>query len=239
MDNPPSSYSDGYQGKQQSQAQECETLYDYSHAAGFPQPDNPPSQGFYSAPTQADIQQPGYVDAQQPGYTNYGVTQQPGYAGDANGQQAGYAKTRLPFYTWAWRTWNSLWIVLTTLALLLLMAVGGFYYYLQTRSTPEKTLQEYCSAVKSDDGQALYDTYSSSAQAQVDEPHLQQGLRLIDFLSGGIQDCTVDKSSIQESDPQATARITFVLYNGRISSPTLHLVNENGQWKVENNPLLP
>lgn len=215
MDNPPSPYPDE---RQPGQAQESEMCYGYPHAAGFPQPGYPPT-----LPMDAEMQA-GYAEMQQPGYagyTDYAYTQQPGYN------------------TWARRSWNGLWIALTTLALLLLVTSGWFYYYFLVRSTPQKTLRAYCSAIKNDDGQALYNTYSSEAQTQTDAPHLQQGLRLIEFLSGGIENCSIDNGSVQENDPQATASVTFTLYNGSMNSTTLHLIEENGQWRVENNAILP
>jgi hypothetical protein len=208
MNIPPSPYPEANRPEQTNQSQEFEEIYGYPHAAGFPQPDYPPTQTQISYP---DV---------QPGYIAYADTQQPG---------AGLVK----------KSWNTLWIALTTLALLLLVAGGSLYYYLQIRSTPGKTLQNYCNAIKSDDGQALYNTYSSEAQAQTDAAHLQQGLRLVEFLSGGIEDCLVDKSSLEENDPQASGRITFILDSGRMNSTVLHLIDENGQWKVESNAVLP
>lgn len=220
MDNPPSPYPDEHQPGQSGQAQESEMLYGYPHAAGFPQPGYPPTQPMYP-PSQA-------------GYTGYAGTQPASYADYTN-----YMGAQQPGYPLLRRSWNSLWIALTALALLLLLIGGSLYYYFLVRSTPQKTLQAYCSAIKSEDGQALYNTYSSEAQTQTDAPHLQQGLRLIEFLSGGIEDCTVDRNSIHENDPQATASVTFTLYNGRVNSAILNLIEENGQWKVENNAILP
>lgn len=204
-------------------------LYGYPHAAGFPQPGYPPTQPMYP-PTQ-----PGYTGEQtQAGYAGYAGTQPAGYMDYTN-----YMGAQQPAYPLLRRGWNSLWIVLTTLALLLLVLGGSLYYYFLIRSTPQKTLQAYCSAIKNEDGQALYNTYSSEARTQTDAPHLQQGLRLIEFLSGGIEDCTVDANSIRENDPQASASVMFTLYNGRVNSAVLHLIDENGQWKIENNAILP
>ncbi|HEY0752914.1 MAG TPA: hypothetical protein VGD98_02965 [Ktedonobacteraceae bacterium] len=232
MDNPSSPYPDEQHARQPGQAQECEMLYDYPHTADFPQADDyQPTQQLHVAPTEVDARQAGYADRLQTSYLNHADTQQAGYAG--------YTNTRRPFFAWAWKSWNSLWIVLTALALILLVAAGGFYYYLQVQSTPAKTLQTYCSAVKNDDGQALYNTYSNEAQSQTDQVHLQQALRLIEFFSGGIEDCTVDVGSIHETDPEATARVTFLLYNGRLSSTLLHLINEHGYWRIQNNTIVP
>lgn len=182
----------------------------YPHAEGFPQPDYEPTQQVYPG-TLPDYPPTVYAPVQ----SGYPVFQEP-------------KKNR-----------NALWIALTSLALLLLLSGGGAYYYLQVRSTPEKTLQTYCSAIKNEDGQALYDTYSSEAQSQTDGARLQQGLRLIEFLSGGIEDCSVDGNSVHEDGTLASGSVTFTLDNGRASSSIIHLVEENGQWRVENNALFP
>ena len=220
MDNSPSPYSES---EHIVQEQELEMLYGDPHAAGFPQPGYPPTQPMYAEPAQVN-----YADIQQPGYT--------GYAGT---QYSAYSDTQQPGQAAFWKGWHSLLIALTALALLLLIASGSVYYYLQTRSTPEKTLQAYCSAIKNDDGRALYNTYSSEVQGQTDVPHLQQGLKFIEFVSGGIENCTVDTNSIHENDPHATARVTFTLYSGHLTDAILRLIDEKGQWKVENNTILP
>ena len=226
MNNPPSPYP-GAEPGQEDQTQESQMLYSYPeqedqmqgagvpygypHAAGFPQPGYPPTQP---------------IDAQA----------QPGYAGL---QQAGFIEPQFPSYARWGKSWNGLWIALTVFVLFLLVAGGSLYYYLQIRSTPEKTLQNYCNAIKSDDAQALYNTYSSEARDQIDEAHLQRGLRVIDFFSGGIEDCSVDTASVRENDPHASADVTFTLANGDVNSARLHLIDENGAWKVENNAILP
>src|SRR5437879_1937107 len=172
MNNLPSPYPEEQDQRESGQAQECEMLYDYPpHAADFPQPDYPPMQQPYSSPTEMDGHLPAYADGYscyagvQPGYAH---GQQPGanYINYAETQQLEHQQARRPFYTWAWKSWKSLWVALTGLALLLLLTASIAYAYFQVHSTPEKTLQDYCSAVKKEDGQALYNTYSSSAQNQ-------------------------------------------------------------------------
>lgn len=233
MDKPPSPYPGGWGSAQPGQAQESEMIYGYSaqpglvpepeaiyeypHPASFPEPDYAPGQPLYSQ---------GYT-----GVADYANVQQPDYTS--------YAGAQRPVYSFMKKSWNTLWIALTTLALLVLLAIGSLYYYFLVRSTPERTLQTYCSAVKSQDGHTLYTLYSKGAQTLTDEAHLQQGLRLIEFISGGIEDCSIDNNSIHENDPQATARVTFTLYNGRITGALIHLINENGQWRIETNAILP
>ena len=232
MDRPPTPYPGAQEPRPYDQTQQSEMIYEYPeqlaaqpgaqpevedpygypHPAGFPQPDYPPTQQLYTS-----------------GYAGNYPTMQP--------QQ--YAQTRRPLLALLKKGGNTLWIALTSLVLLLLLVGSGLYYYFLVRSTPEKTLRTYCTAIKNQDGQTLYNTYTKAAQSQTDEAHLQQGLRLIEFLSGGIEDCSIDSGSIHENDPQATARVTFTLYNGRITGTILHLFDEDGQWKIENNTILP
>lgn len=192
-------------------------------------------------PDQNPPEQPGHSYAENIPRQGYQPTQpiyspeQPGYAPTLYAQaQPGYPPITVPG-----NRHSGLWIALTAIALLLLVAAGGAYYYFLVRSTPQKTLQSYCSAIKSDDAQALYNTYSSAAQAQTTVAQLQQGLRLVEFLSGGIEDCTVDANSIQENGTLATGAVTFKLSDNRSSSTTIHLVDESEQWKVENNSIFP
>lgn len=214
MNNLPSPYPEANYSGPPGQIQGTEMLYGYPHTADFPQPNYSPMQ-----PPYGQAQAP-YADAQLSGYTSNAKVLPPG---------SSFIRAGL----------NGLLIVLTTLMLLLLVAGGSFYYYIQVRSTPEKTLQVYCSALKNGDSQALYNTYSSDAQAQTDEVHIQQALRMIEFLSGGIDNCVVDKHSIYENGSQASARITCTSYSGNVKSALLELIDEKGQWRIERSPISP
>lgn len=123
--------------------------------------------------------------------------------------------------------------------LLLLIAGGGAYYYFQVRSTPQKTLQTYCDAVKNNDALALYNTYSTQAREQTTVQRLQQGMQIVDLATGGMKDCSIDPNSIHENGSVATGTITFISNRNRSFQDTLDLVDENGQWKVEHNMDLP
>lgn len=136
------------------------------------------------------------------------------------------------------RRHTGLWTTIIII-LLLLIAGGGAYYYFQVRSTPQKTLQTYCDAVKSNDALALYNTYSTQAREQTTVQRLQQGLRLINFATGGMKSCSIDPSSIHENGSVATGTISFVSNRNQSFPDTLDLVDENGQWKVEHNANLP
>lgn len=130
-----------------------------------------------------------------------------------------------------------LWIGL--IVLLLLAAGLGSYYYFQIRSTPQKTLQAYCNALKSNDAQALYETLTPDLQTHTSVSRLQQGLRLLNFLTGGFQKCTLNENGIQESGSTATARITLVPNRGPSTTPVIRLKEENGQWKIQDNTSIP
>ncbi|HEY1349926.1 MAG TPA: hypothetical protein VGF67_09905 [Ktedonobacteraceae bacterium] len=131
-----------------------------------------------------------------------------------------------------------LWPVLVAVLLLLLLA-GGAFTYLQVRSTPEKTLQAYCNALKVADAQALYDTLANAARARTSVSQLQQGLRLVAFFVGGVKDCVVNADSIQENSSSATGTVTITTGRGPSTNATIHLIAERGQWKIESNASVP
>lgn len=189
---------------------------------------NPPYQqpgGFVpgSQPTQPAFP-PG-----QPGYP------QPGFPADQPGtfSQPGYPQAPAPR-----RRRTGLWIALTAILLLLIVG-GGAFAFVQTRSTPQKTMQAYCDALKANDAQGLYNTLSTSAQAQTSVSQLRQGLNLIEFLVGGIKDCVVNSNSIQQNGSTATGTVTITTSRGRTSTATVRLIEENGQWKIANNARFP
>ena len=158
-----------------------------------------------------------------------GETTQPAYPVE----QPGYAEAPAPR-----RRHTGLWATMIVI-LLLLIAGGGAYYYFQVRSTPQKTLQTYCDAVKNNDALALYNTYSSQARAQTNVQRLQQGLQLIDIATGGFKSCSVNNNSIQENGSVATGTITFISNRNQSFQDTVDLVQENGQWDVQHNAALP
>lgn len=186
---------------------------------------NPPAQpGYPQAGGFAQPTTPVFPPQQsgQPGYPQPGDFTQPGFL------PAPPVKKR--------RT--GLWITLIVI-LLLLIAGGGLFAYLQARSTPLKTLQAYCTALKSNDAQALYNTYSSDSQARVSLDTLKADLRVVTLFVGGVKDCVVQENSIQENGSQATGMVTLTLGRGGSGNATMHLVYENGQWKIQQNTRLP
>ena len=177
-----------------------------------PDPDQSSQPVYQQAHSFYPPEQPGYVPA-PPVY----ATEQPGY----------------PLASAPQKNHIGLWAALAVL-LILLGVGGGTIYYLQARSTPQKTLQAYCAAIVTDDAQTLYEMYSSEAQAHISVHGLQQILQIVTLLTGGVKACVVDTNSIQESDPTASGMVTFTANNDRSTRITLHLIDENGQWKIEN-----
>jgi hypothetical protein len=178
-------------------------------------------------PDQNPVPQPGYPQL-QPGF----MPTQPAFSPGPGGfPQPGFQpapRKRRPF----------LWIGL--IVLLLLIAGGGFsYYYFQIRSTPLRTLQAYCTAIKNNDAQGLYNTLSTEQQDQRSVNGLQQGFQILTLVTGGFKDCTVDTSSILENDPTATGNVTYFTNRGLTTHGTVHLVDENGQWKVAQGITIP
>ncbi len=171
----------------------------------------------------------------QPGYAPPGNVTQPGYPVEQPGafSQPGYPQAPAPG-----KRRTGLWIALAAILLLLIVG-GGAFAFVQTRSTPQKTMQAYCDALKANDAQGLYNTLSTSAQAQTSVSQLRQGLNLIEFLIGGIKDCVVNSDSVQQSGSTATGTVTITTDRNRTSTATIHLIEENGQWKIENNARFP
>lgn len=195
--------------------------------SSYPEQNPPGGFGPGSQPTQPAF------PPMQPGYAPAGGSGQTGWPAPGAFTQPGYAPAPAPR-----RRHTGLWIALAVI-LLLLVAGGGTAVYLQARPTPQKTLQAYCDALKANDAQALYNTLSSSAQAQTSVSQLRQGLNLIEFLVGGIKECVVNADSIQQNGSTATGTVTITTDRGRTSTSTIHLIEENGQWKIQNNVRFP
>jgi hypothetical protein len=131
-----------------------------------------------------------------------------------------------------------LWWIVAPLLLLLTVA-GGSYVYFSNRSTPQKTLQEYCASITGDNAQAFYDTLSNEQQAKTTVSDLQQQLRLLHFLTNGFKTCTVDMASIQQDATTASASLTLVPSHGTAIHSTMHLVQEQGTWRIAQSASLP
>lgn len=181
------------------------------------QPQGYPQQAY---PYPPDYQ--GYTPpAQQPYAPAPGQVGFPGYPATAVQPQK---KSRL-----------GLWIALIVIALLVAGGVGGYVYL--NRSTPTRTLQTFCNALKASppDYQTAYNQFSARHNGQQSEQAFANGLQqsLNNPLLGGLKDCTV--SNVQENGSTATGVVTFSF--NRVSQTLVfnfNLVNESDGWKIDN-----
>ena len=131
-----------------------------------------------------------------------------------------------------------LWILLAGVALALLIG-GGLYAFFQMRSTPQKTLQTYCTALQNADAQGLYTTLTSEAQAKNSVHRIQTELRLLTLLANGIKDCVVNSDSIQIDGTIATGSVTITSNGHHAATPLIELRQEDGVWKISQQATLP
>lgn len=183
--------------------------------SAYPDFQQAPQQGY---PQQA-YPQPAYP--QQPYAPVPGQVGLPDYAGTAAQPRK---KSRL-----------GLWIALIVIVLLIAGGVGGYVYL--NRSTPTKTLQTFCSALKSSppDYQTAYNQYSTRRKAQESEQTFAGGLQqsFSSPILGGLKDCTV--SNVQQNGSNATGNVTFTFNNvSRTLVFNFSLIDESDGWKIDN-----
>jgi Domain of unknown function (DUF4878)/zinc-ribbon domain len=111
------------------------------------------------------------------------------------------------------------------IALVVMIAVGAYAYL--NRSTPDKTITTYYSALVHNDFQTAYGQFSTSAQGSTSE---QQFTNFWQRLRG-VKAWTL--VSIQEQGSTANSTVTVTLGNGQTSLATIKLVDENGTWKIQ------
>ncbi len=201
--------------------------------SGYQQPQPPPQ------PQQPAPFAPNYPQANQPGYNQSPqayptpVYQPPqGYPQQAPGAGAPGQFGAAPAVAQPRKRRGCLVIGLIVLLLLIVVgAIGGFLY--ASRSTPDKTLQAYCTALQNGDAQGAYNQLSGDAQSKTSVAKINQGLQLFkNPLIGGIKSCTYN--NVQQNGSTATADLLVTFGNSTIpSKPTnVTLVDENGAWKL-------
>jgi pSer/pThr/pTyr-binding forkhead associated (FHA) protein len=199
----------------------------------------PPQQGY----AQQGYQQPAYPQQAYPGYPQ----QPPAYQGYAPPPQQQYAPQagQVGFPPYAAvpaqpqkKGRGGLWIGLIVILLLVVGGGIGGYVYLN-RSTPTKTLQAYCDALKRGDAQGAFNQLSAHAQSQTSVQRIASGIQAFNTpVLGGIRNCTV--SNIQENGSSATGSITISVNNvNQTVIIDFTLVNENGTWKLDNGTVRP
>ncbi len=127
---------------------------------------------------------------------------------------------------------RGLWIALGAIAAVLVLGaiVLGVIGYVN-RSTPTKTLNAFCSALKSADYQAAYNQLSTGLQAKYDSEAQFAASYSTNGGLGKIHDCTV--STVD--DGASTGTISYVLTGGSGSTLIVDysLVYENGTSKIK------
>ena len=214
-------------------------------APGFQQP-APPAYSNYQQPTPSS---PNYPQADQPGYVqqpqayptpSYSQYPQQGYPQQAPwpaapGQFAAPAAAAAPAAERPGKRRTGL--IIGVIVLLLLVVGGGSVYYFVLRSTPEKTLQAYCDALKNGDAQGAYNLLSTNAQSKTNLTDFTKAFQLIKSpLIGGIKSCTF--ANVQQTGSNATADVTVTVGNPivPVKPSKAFLVNENGTWKIDSSP---
>jgi hypothetical protein len=215
-------------------------------APSFPSQPQQPAQPAYSgyqqpAPfaqnfPQAD--QPAYGQPQPPqAYPTPAFPQQPqGYPQQAPwaGAPGQFGAPAAPVATRPQKRRTGL--IIGIVVLLLLVVGGGSLYFFVLRSTPDKTLQAYCTALQNSDAQGAFNQLSASAQSKTSVAQFNSGFQAIkNPLIGGIKTCTFN--NVQQNNSTATADVTLTFGNPAIPvKPTLvTLIDENGTWKLNSN----
>ena len=199
---------------------------------------NPPAQAPYTPPPaypQPAYPQPGFGQPQaaypqaQPVYPQpggFGQPQpaypQPAYPQPGFGQPGMLSQKK-----------SNVGLIIAVVVVLVVLIAGGASAYFLTRSTPQKALAAYCDGLKTNNAQEIYDNISSQDQARTSVSKIQTGLQALALLTGGITGCTVN--SVQENGSTATASVTLTPAHGPAGNTTIHLTDENGQWKIESN----
>ena len=153
-------------------------------APNFPQADQPA----YGQPPNYPQQPPAYPPPaypQPPNYPQQGYPQQAPWAG-APGQ---FGAPAAPMVVQPRKRRTGL--VIGLIVLLLLVVGGGIggYIYIN-RSTPEKTLQAFCTALENNDAQGLFNIESKNAQQNTNLNAIKLVLSSASIL-GGIKNCVV------------------------------------------------
>ena len=120
------------------------------------------------------------------------------------------------------RLWN---ILLLAIALLLLLVVVGGYFYLN-RSTPEKTLQTFCAALKQNNYHEAYGQFSPSLQHITKE----QDFAAI-FAQDKVTQCSYGATS--EFAASTTTSLQLVHASQKKNSDFVTLVkDESNVWRI-------
>jgi limonene-1,2-epoxide hydrolase len=118
------------------------------------------------------------------------------------------------------------------LLVVIALALGGYTYF--NRSTPEKTLDTFCSAMQVQDYQTAYNQLSYTLQNNETEQDFANTLR----ANGKVNTCSHGSASTLNN--KATAKVTIVTSYGLASSSNVTLTSDGSNiWKLSLFPTTP
>jgi hypothetical protein len=107
----------------------------------------------------------------------------------------------------------------------------GECQYIANQSTPTRTLQMACDALKSQDYQTAYNLYTTDLQRQIGpEAQYAVSVQQSNSSKGGIANCVV--SGVTEQGSSASGTVVIRFGNGSTVTDTVQLIDENGTWKI-------
>ncbi|HZU70148.1 MAG TPA: FHA domain-containing protein [Ktedonobacteraceae bacterium] len=184
----------------------------YSQYEASPPPAYQPPLDYQAPP----VQQP-YAAPPPPAYSPYGApAAQPAY-GAAVGAVPGAGAPP------ARQSRRTLWIVLGVVGVVIVLAILLFAVVAANASTPTKTLDTFCNAIKNRDYQTAYNQLSSFRQTQISEADFAN------FFSSATS-CSYSTPAVNGSS--ATTTLTFFTNSGSVNGAT-NMVQENGTWKID------
>lgn len=204
----------------------------YTPTVAASDPFAPPAQPPYTPPP-AYPQPAGFVQPQvQPAYPQpVGFAQPQGVYPQAQPvypppiyPQPGFGPTGMP------QKKSNTGLIIAIIVIVAVLVVGGTSAYFLTRSTPQKTLANYCDALKTGNAQELYNNLDTAQQSKTSVRQMQQAMNVLK-AAGGVKECVV--GSVQENGSSATGSVTFTLSNGQSGTQTVSLIQENGTWKLD------
>ncbi len=122
---------------------------------------------------------------------------------------------------------RGLWIALGVIGGVLLIGIVLFVVIAANVSTPTKTLNAFCNALKSSDYQTAYNQLSSNQQSQETESQFAAAASTNGTL-GRVTDCTVSNVN----DSAGTGTISYTVSSGQSVVADYTLIKENGTWKI-------
>jgi limonene-1,2-epoxide hydrolase len=118
------------------------------------------------------------------------------------------------------------------LLVVIALAFGGYIYF--NRSTPDKTLDTFCSAMQKQDYQTAYNQLAYTLQNIEMEGDFANTLR----ANGKVNTCSHGSTSTVNN--KATAKVTIITGNGQASSSNVTLISDDtNTWKLSLFPTTP